>query len=798
MTLKSSDLFPVLSGNKAYKLTADQLGHGITALSTGQAAASIRRQLRHGLTSLAWPSGTAPVVLPNGDIAYHDPYTCRSVYVYNYASDVQTAHSVSSPPPGGWYSGTATGWFQAGFTLAPTGCCYSPPLGGTAILKFDPETKQSTWLGDFTGYGIGAPKWGEFAVGHDGMLYAAPYNLTNKNLLKLNPLTDEVTEIACPVWAARIGNNSVSYTPMLVANNGIMYMAPLFANSNTRCFGWYDPFSSTHGVIATAPITAVQSFCAGADGAFYTASRDVNRVEILRFNPRSETQSIISVPPFGGGQPFSAGNFLRGKLLPSGQIFYLEAGSGTDSAIVGAKRIGYLFDPPTEAFCEIVIDNDPTYTKCSPVLLPSGELGWIGIRLVVGEQKAYFYRWTPEIPVAPSVLLTVSNSPVAANGTINRPFLHLRSRTQQGRVFVKREEKPTRISYAGNFNGFRVPATEQLKSASGVLNNEGHAVFSPGNNQVVWSYDPIRRETVYQSINAGSIWPMTQCVWGGISMMPDGRALVVPNRNDKFAIVRFDGGAPKYVNANFTASNLNLGWFAPVLGHDGFVYAFPALKSGRTPSVLKFDCRTDTFENLTWPAAATSTNAAHVYHRSAVITDTGLLIGLPWGHTKVSEYNVNTQALVETNVTMASTQGGRFGYSTAILVGGKVFGIPYYESDILEYTISTRAVRKIPLGRYTTPDGVLYGGGCLAADGKIYMFPDQADAVCIFDPATSDMRFVETKTNYPTFTGMGPSVLLPTGDIVVASGFGTENFEWPVNHTALPTPMQLSPYQNHS
>ena len=635
-------------------------------------------------------------------------------------------------------------------------------------------------------------KWSHFSLGPDGSLYAAPNMVPQKSVLKLVAKSDTLTEVSCPNFSS-ISNNSVGTSPMVSDPNGVMYLSPVFTNATNRAFGYFNPVTGDHGRIFTAPAHEQEGFCAGIDGCLYGSPRRIagqSRCVILRFNPRFGTQHLIDIPKFSSHDPVMT---RRGRLLPSGHIFYMES---PDSAAASSSvaRYGFLFDPAQESFVELWGEGELCNGRTNPVLLSSGRVAWLAAR---DGANINLVIWDPPIVLESSHVASVNNSPTLSVGTHQRPYLSLTASSMFGRIFHRKEEAPMDIGRVHT----NTATYADPKYNGATLNDRGIVVFSPGNHGILTTYDFTRKEashySLHESLNGKTV--LSGPVFGGCALMPNGRVLVVPNNSNNFAVVDFESHKITSVATTFTSSSVAKGWCCPRLGRDGFVYAFPVFRAGRTGlGVLKFDYRNNTYTELPWTGASTSaiTPTAQI-HRSAVLLESNRLIGLPSGHDRISDYDLATSTLSELVVTPAVATTGRDWYSAAILVGTKVYGVPYNQPAILEYDTATKNVRTIPLGRYTAADANLYGGGILAANGLIYMLPATADAVCEFNPANDALRFIETKTAYPAFTGLGPSLLLPSGDIAIAPHTGSSLFQFPVASPNLPTPLQLSPYTNH-
>jgi hypothetical protein len=798
MTLHSSDLFPIRREGQNYHEKSGNLDYGLNAIKAGELSKTTRQYLKVvNIGRKPWTQNTGPAVLGNGDLCWHNPYldggggaAFNVIAQYNPLTAKLDLINIPAPPVA-IPASTANGFRINGFTAASNGCVYASPFSGTFVLKYDPVAKAASWVGDFSAYGATVGKWGTFTAGHDGNLYAPPYTIVPRTVLKLDPITDTVTEVRVPNFD-KITNISVTPEAMAVAPDGSMYMTPQFNDAGNRSFGYFNPRDGSHDRLFPAPIAQTEGMTAGLDGSLYAVPHQydgVRRPCILRFSVRSNTQQLIEMPKLTAPVPFG---FHPGKLLPNGQILFLEKPLSTAGVTADLCRFAVLFDPTTESFVELFGLGERCTVRSKPTLKPNGDVFWVVNNATAGELKVV--TWTPSIPSAPSPILAVNSNPVLNVGTHHRTQLSLGARTMQGKVFLKKQEAPVLCSRAMDYT-VNMPVSRYVSAA---LNEEGQAVFCPGNHSVPVTYDPLRQETIFYTIPPAAVQDANfgANIWGGGVLLPNGKFLFAPDSNNNFALLDFKSRSFKVIPAGFTMTGTNRGWCGLCLGHDGFVYGLPAMSMGDNASVLKFDYKSETFTTLTWPK--TSNSNGLLTARSAVITEAGDLIGLPWGHNKVSKYNVNTATLTESIVASAPGTLGGMWWITAILIGNKVYGVPYNQPDILEYDIAANTTRKIPLGRYTAPEAKLYGSGMLAANELIYMFPATADAICEFNPATDALRFIETKTAYPGFSGLGPSVLLPTGDIAIAPLTGTDFYEWPVTAPDAPTPLQLSPYRNHS
>jgi len=797
MPLKPSDLFPIRRDGTTYAETAFGLDYGLKSLYLDSNAGAYRQYLN--VITLPQPTNwwtNSPVVAPNGSLYWFDGYANNdgslSVEEYNYSSGTKKRYITNKPTPAP-PAGTATGIKYNSFTVALNGILYASPASGYAVVRFDPRTKAGTFIGNFSSY-ADVNKWGEFSLGHDGNLYAAPIISPVRTVLKLEPTTDTLTELTLAEFQL-LGNNNVTGGKMICDNKGTMFTTPLFANTQNRFFCSYNPLTGETQRIYTPPLSQQDTFCAGLDGCFYGSPRYVSaqtRNAILRFNPRFGTQQLIRFPKSSDYEPTA---LTQGRLLPSGQIFFTEE-RGNLSVSPPLSRFGYLFDPAQEQIVELWGVGELCSRRSRPSILPNGNVVWLA-NDALGDKSVRLVEWVPEITVATSSISSINNSPVLVDGTHHRPYLKLREKPQASPVFLKKDPAPVEIEWAPSY----VASVTDAFTIGATLNADGRAVFCPGMNGLLGVYDYARSEFAYyslhkamQNLTAG----IANCPFGGCALMPNGKMLLVPERNNQFAVVDFETHAITAFSANFTPAGGVRGWTAPCLGHDGFVYSFPTFRTTRTPSVLKFDYRDNSYTELPFTGSAATITATTRIHRSAVILESGRMIGLPWGSDRISDYDVTTSTLTQVAVTPSVATTSRLWYMASVLVGSKVYGIPFNQPAILEYDTTTRTSRNIPLGRYTAADGELYGGGVMAANGLIYMFPNKADAFCEFNPTTSGLRFIETKTQYPDFSGLGPCVLLPNGDVAIGPMTASSYYRYPLSCETPPTPLQLSPYSNHA
>lgn len=85
------------------------------------------------------------------------------------------------------------GWHYHGGNLASNGYIYAIPANARRILKFQPYTEETLFIGP--DFGPGLQKWYGGIVGCDGCIYGIPHN--ERGVLKIDPSNDTVEILYC-------------------------------------------------------------------------------------------------------------------------------------------------------------------------------------------------------------------------------------------------------------------------------------------------------------------------------------------------------------------------------------------------------------------------------------------------------------------------------------------------------------------------------------------------------------------------------------------------------------------------
>lgn len=175
-------------------------------------------------------------------------------------------------------------------------------------------------------------------------------------------------------------------------------------------------------------------------------------------------------------------------------------------------------------------------------------------------------------------------------------------------------------------------------------------------------------------------------------------------------------------------------WHGGNLGNDGNIYGIPA----NATSVLKIDPRTKEvttfggpFEGRQkWYGGLKSTN--------------GSIYGIPQNARGVLKITPETG---ECKIIGDLGEGGwKFHGGLVAGDGSLIFGIPCNADCVLKIDTKTDTLTTfghgLKSGRHRSDDKYKYLGGGVAADGKVYFFPSDAERVLCVDPETDECKLV--------------------------------------------------------
>ncbi|CAK9027936.1 unnamed protein product [Durusdinium trenchii] len=176
-------------------------------------------------------------------------------------------------------------------------------------------------------------------------------------------------------------------------------------------------------------------------------------------------------------------------------------------------------------------------------------------------------------------------------------------------------------------------------------------------------------------------------------------------------------------------------WHGGNLGDDGNIYGIPA----NATQVLKVDPRTKEVQMFggpfegrqKWYGGLKSTN--------------GCIYGIPQNARGVLKID---PASGECRVLGDLGEGG-WKYHGGVVAGdgSLIYGIPCNADSVLKIDTKTDTITQIgrgvvQSGRHRDDDKYKYLGGGVAADGKVYFFPSDAERVCCVDTETDEVKLV--------------------------------------------------------
>lgn len=181
--------------------------------------------------------------------------------------------------------------------LAPNGKIYCVPWNGTQVLEINPETKESTLVGDVLPSSYS--KWDQFAIGVNGKLYSMAYGI--KFILEFDPDTYETDLISTATFTYHHGT--------IAAPNGKIYGCP-FGNYILE----FNPLTRYINYISMPTSGGAQynGGCLAPNGKIYYAPWD--KAEIAVFDPN--THEIELVGSFGG-------SYWGAVLAPNNKVYML-------------------------------------------------------------------------------------------------------------------------------------------------------------------------------------------------------------------------------------------------------------------------------------------------------------------------------------------------------------------------------------------------------------------------------------------------------------------------------------------
>ncbi|CAL1172126.1 unnamed protein product [Cladocopium goreaui] len=175
-------------------------------------------------------------------------------------------------------------------------------------------------------------------------------------------------------------------------------------------------------------------------------------------------------------------------------------------------------------------------------------------------------------------------------------------------------------------------------------------------------------------------------------------------------------------------------WHGGNLGDDGNIYGIPA----NATQVLKVDPRTKEVEMFggpfegrqKWYGGLKSTN--------------GCIYGIPQNASGVLKIDPERG---ECSILGDLGHGG-WKYHGGVVAGdgSLIYGIPCNSDSVLKIDTMTDSITQIghglKSGRHRDDDKYKYLGGGVAADGKVYFFPSDAERVCCVDPVTDEVKLI--------------------------------------------------------
>lgn len=219
-----------------------------------------------------------------------------------------SAHAMMKPAAEAWAGSAISEGSSAYFGLihappqgaAAHGCLYAIPFNATRVMKYDPNTDTTSYVGSV---GAVTGKWVGGALGSDGCIYGIPYNATS--VLKIDPSTDTVSTFGSLSGTAQWYGGAMGH-------DGTIYGAPYNSN-NILCI---NTTAETTSTIATGR-TATGKF-AGAVLSFNDYIRFISHQESILLNLKlsDSTLSTGALPSLG----ISGGKWIGGCVLPNGEM----------------------------------------------------------------------------------------------------------------------------------------------------------------------------------------------------------------------------------------------------------------------------------------------------------------------------------------------------------------------------------------------------------------------------------------------------------------------------------------------